>query len=111
MAWTVFIAWVEHREYTKGFNKGRAQGFDEGAAAVLNKAMSNMKKYGAVPAGTLYGIDKAAGPDTTVFWSHHRPNCQCNECTWPKSKAPFHSPDWRCDCRACIAAYNFGRDS
>lgn len=96
------------KAYAKGKAAGRAQYQKE-----LNELGAVMFKS-AVPAGTKpawYGIDKAAGPDTTVFWSHHRPNCQCNECTWPKSKAPFHSPDWRCDCRACIAAYNFGRDS
>lgn len=95
-------------EYVRGRAAGRQQMMGE-----LDELRAIMFSS-AVPAGTKYkpprwfGIDRAAGPDVTVFWSGHRPNCQCNECTWPKPKAPFHTKDWRCDCKVCVAAFNIG---
>lgn len=103
VVWTFTMAWVEHRGYMKGVSEGRAQGFDEGAAAVLNQAMSNMEKYGAVPAGTPIE-PKAVSPRTQAaalstirgYQSavlhpvsclctgcrvmHHRSDCMCEIC-------------------------------
>lgn len=52
------------------YRDGHAKGWEEGAAAVLNKALSNMQKHG-VPTGT----------------KDHGPACEY-KCAWPKAPSP-----------------------
>lgn len=120
LLWVLVIAWTEHRSYGKGYAAGYTEGegdaINNAAWAAVKAENERMEAYAAgkreglasaewwnhynVPTGTPVapGIDKADGLDTTVFWPHHPPS-------WP------HKPSWRCDCKECIKAYTFGRDS